>query len=576
MQLRQRTSKLTARLRADDGVTMLLALFVLVVTSLILSAAYVAVFSDTQLSRNDVDQGRALAAAQAGIQAYNYQLNQNENYWQTCAPLGNTGAVGFNGLNGNGFVTVPGSTDTGGGSESYFVKPLPASTAPSTDNQCDPSNSLTTMIEGPAANTASGSFRIMSTGHSGNVTRTIVAQYKPPSFLNYVYYTDFETLDPTATGDPGSCAVHYPNRGSQCSPPGSSAPYGAIDFITGDTINGPLHSEDSLAICGDPIFGRPGDNDAIQAAAAPGAPGGYYSTCNNPGPVFNTPSGGINTSSTSITPPASNTSLLSVTETSPVDYNYVGKTTIVLSGKYMYVTNTAAGLNGTTPIPDPPNGVIYVSTPTGGSCSTYTPYNPSYTSDATTNCGNVYVSGTYSTPLTIASDNDIIIDGNICTTTVSGTCSGIAPGGTPTGNALLGLIANDFVRVSHPVSGTASNISTWCSASPPGNGTDPVTNGSGSLPNPVIYAAILSVRHSFIVDNYTCGAALGTLTVYGAIAQLFRGTVGYQNNGNMSGYDKSYNYDDRLANEEPPYFLNPVSAQWFVARQTECNSSTAC
>jgi hypothetical protein len=43
-----------------------------------------------------------------------------------------------------------------------------------------------------------------------------------------------------------------------------------------------------------------------------------------------------------------------------------------------------------------------------------------------------------------------------------------------------------------------------------------------------------------------------------------------------TGYDKSYNYDDRLADEEPPYFLNPVSAQWFVSRQTECNSTTAC
>jgi hypothetical protein len=569
MQLRQITNRLIARARAEDGVTMLLALFVLVVTSLILSAAYVAVFSDAQPSRNDVDQGRALAAAQAGVQAYNYQLNQNENYWQTCAPLGNTGAVGFNGLNGNGFVTVPGSTDAGGGSESYFVKPLPASTAPSTDNKCDPANSLTTMIEGPAANSASGSFRILSTGRSGNVTRTIVAQYKPPSFLNYVYYTDFETLDPTATGDPGSCAVHYPNRGSSC---GGSNPYGAIDFITGDTINGPLHSEDSLAICGNPVFGRTGDNDAVEAAAATGASAGWYSDGCTSNPTFHTTSGKINTSSTSITPPASNTSLLSVTETTPVDYNYLGRTTIVLSGNQMYVTNAAAGLTGTTPTPDPPNGVIYVSTPTGGSCSTYSPYDPSYTNDTT--CGNVYVSGTYSTSLTIASDNDIIIDGNICTTTT------VACTGTPNGNALLGLIANDFVRIYHPMTNPSAVSANGCTT---GSGQNQVTatnvgTGAGQdLSNPAIYAAILAVRHSFIVDNYNCGAALGTLTVYGAIAQLFRGTVGTQNNGTVSsGYDKSYNYDDRLASEEPPYFLNPVSAQWYVARQTECNSSTAC
>ena len=39
--------------------------------------------NDTQLSRNDLDQKRAYAAAQAGIAAYTYQLNQNVNYWET-------------------------------------------------------------------------------------------------------------------------------------------------------------------------------------------------------------------------------------------------------------------------------------------------------------------------------------------------------------------------------------------------------------------------------------------------------------------------------------------------------------
>ncbi len=54
---------------------------------------------------------------------------------------------------------------------------------------------------------------------------------------------------------------------------------------------------------------------------------------------------------------------------------------------------------------------------------------------------------------------------------------------------MLGLIANNFVRVYHPCS----------------NGT----NGSGSLSNPTIDAAILTINHSFIVDNYNCGARSG-------------------------------------------------------------------
>ena len=47
-----------------------------------------------------------------------------------------------------------------------------------------------------AARPAAGTFRIASTGTSNNVSRTIVAQYKRDSFLNFVYYTDYETLDP--------------------------------------------------------------------------------------------------------------------------------------------------------------------------------------------------------------------------------------------------------------------------------------------------------------------------------------------------------------------------------------------
>ena len=69
-------------------------------------------------------------------------------------------------------------------------------------------------------------------------------------------------------------------------------------------------------------------------------------------------------------------------------------------------------------------------------------------------CGNVYVNGTYTGQLTIAAENDIIINGNLCRTSCT----------SPSGEALLGLIANNFVRVYHP-----------CSSD---------TNGTGSLSQP--------------------------------------------------------------------------------------------
>jgi Tfp pilus assembly protein PilX len=68
---------LRARLRAQSGFTMLLALGVLTVTALLSAAVFEAVGGDAQLSRADLDGKRAYAAAQAGLQAYLFQLNSH-------------------------------------------------------------------------------------------------------------------------------------------------------------------------------------------------------------------------------------------------------------------------------------------------------------------------------------------------------------------------------------------------------------------------------------------------------------------------------------------------------------------
>jgi len=172
---------------------------------------------------------------------------------------------------------------------------------------------------------------------------------------------------------PGSCAVHYPNRGSQCG--GNSAPYGSINFITGDTINGPLHSEDTLSICGNPVFGRAGDNDAVEAAAATGASAGWYPNGCTSTPVFNT------RAARSTRPPARSRRREQHLAAGR-DRDHARRLQLPWQDddraerNQMYVTNAAAGLNGTTPINDPTNGVIYVSTPTGAAAAPTRPTTP--------------------------------------------------------------------------------------------------------------------------------------------------------------------------------------------------------
>ena len=112
---------------------------------------------------------------------------------------------------------------------------------------------------------------------------------------------------------------------------------------------------------------------------------------------------------------------------------------------------------------------------------------------------------------------------------------------------MLGLIATNFVRVYHDVDGSCNNVS-------------PV------MSTVRIDAAILSLNHSFTVDNHDCGAKLGNLIVNGAIAQKYRGAVGTTGG---TGFVKDYNYDDRLRYRSPPFFLEPIAASWHVVRSNE-------
>ncbi len=117
------------------------------------------------------------------------------------------------------------------------------------------------------------------------------------------------------------------------------------------------------------------------------------------------------------------------------------------------------------------------------------------------------------------------------------------------GGGLLGLIANNFVRVYHP-----------CSSG---------TNGSRLADQPR-RSTPRSSRSTTRSSSTTTTAAtqLGTLTVNGAIAQKFRGPVGTFGGGGGTGYSKNYVYDDRLRYLEPPSFIEPIQSAWVIGRET--------
>jgi hypothetical protein len=212
----------------------------------------------------------------------------------------------------------------------------------------------------------------------------------------------------------------------------------------------------------------------------------------------------------------------------------------------MTVTN---GGSTSGPLPIPSNGVVYVAN--GAGCSSnYSPFTATY--PASSGCGNALVRGSgYTSQLTIAAENDIIIEDDL----------------TRSGNGMVGLIANNFVRIKHPVcpSGNLGCSNGTITSQTEAGDCNGGVNGTGSQSNLRIDAAMLAIEHSFIVDHYDCGGSLSEIEVNGAIAQKFRGPVGTTGG---TGYIKDYNYDDRLRYLEPPHFFDPVEAAWHVQRET--------
>ncbi len=203
----------------------------------------------------------------------------------------------------------------------------------------------------------------------------------------------------------------------------------------------------------------------------------------------------------------------------------------------------------------PANGLIWVTNDSSGACPASTIYQKYDFSDQY--CGNAYVSGTYGSNITVAASNDIVITDDL--KRVDGS------------TAMAGLVANNYVRLFHPVnfkSGatTCDQTDANATATPKYQGIDVIERGALPWQNPTIQAGILAVKHSWIVDNYPCGAQLGNLNVEGAIAQEFRGPVALSG---ATGYTKKYTYDRRFAYRQPPNFLDPVRAAWIQVRQNE-------
>jgi hypothetical protein len=166
--------------------------------------------------------------------------------------------------------------------------------------------------------------------------------------------------------------------------------------------------------------------------------------------------------------------------------------------------------------------------------------------------GDLYVQdqvgAKFSGHMTMASDNYVYVTNDILYN-------------DPTSD-ILGIVGQNAVWVWNPIKCTNyTNSGTVCNAWAYITGNDLE-----------IDSAILSVAHTFAVQNYDGGdaanlGAKGVLTVDGSITQKYRGTVATTSSGTIvTGYSKSYGYDTRFRSTAPPKFLTPTSTTYGVTQ----------
>ena len=497
-------------------------------------------------ARADQDSKAALAAAQAGIDEYISQLSASGGqYWTN-------GGVD---ANNPAFDTVPATrpaTVVVGACQAAAVRAA---------------RFCYKVLTPKTVTAAEGYIDLMVTGSStppgggAAVTRTLTTTLRPKGFIDFVYFTDVEVVDPVLLGHPAGCAdYHYDGRStSQCA---------NIRWADKDEVDGPLHSNDALLVEGDVRFLNPRTESSWPKDKG-GEPDHLWWTEHDKGPKQDP--GFLPVYAAKLPLPVGNQELLkyvmpkldSSTNLNRPGCLYTGATRIQFVGTSMKVLSpntTNAPVNclnvlnraNEQTLAIPP--VIYVK-PASGACTGVGYPRSHELTDAkyvtATNyeaCrGTAFVEGTVDGQVTVSAEDDVLVTADLVVQDRNGT-------------DIVGLVAGNYVWIYHPIDDKPIDekkheppcIEPNC---PKKSDFENLLDEAHTVDE--IDAAMLSLRHSILVQNWDMGDHLKELTIFGALAQKFRGPVGTSAG---TGYDKDYIYDERLRLLQPPFFLAPESA----------------
>ncbi|PRY17909.1 hypothetical protein [Kineococcus rhizosphaerae] len=593
--------------RDDDGFTLLpvLAAMVLVLGLVLVGIGYAV--ATHRVARASQDTKSAAAAAQAGLQDYIYRVNACSDYYAAAPSCGTTTANPAlrTAATDTNFAVVPGSAGVTQGVFSQRVLASPAGTTAAGTF----STSVRVQVIGQVLDTVTGKVR---------ESRTLVADLSRKGFLEYLYFTDYETFSPantrllkgsfsanpssntTVTSTSGTtyslsssttytvaqptvdqvaagCRRYYykTTTGGATVPgranfprtiTGGSLPSGGIEYWpSGSTsVLGSIANYQCLTISfsgADTFDGKVHSNDAMSISGPvlfkKDVTTGYKPSSGNPW------YGASNPSTSGKSPVWAQPFELPKTTDKQADVAaaggclYTGPTSITfLADGRMKVLSPKTKANTVKPSCTTGSGASYMT-------SEQTVAGPVN--------GVIYVQKTTESGSCISYQNtagDVTnYDNNGCTAGdafVQGTVNGrftvtAAHDVVVTGDLLYSDWGADGDVLG--LIGT-NNVAVWNPVNSSGNNL--TSNG-----NREIDAAIASTGNSFTVFNYSSGAKRGNLTVRGVIVQRFRGPVATGSGTTTStGYSKDYRYDDRLNSNPPPAFIQPEYDAWDISRTT--------
>lgn len=488
----------------DQGTSLIVVLSLGVVGTLLAISAMSYALGDNEIGSREREWVRALYSAEAGLNAYLWKMNDDPQYYLTDPPMRDP-------------EYFPGEltwTPVPQGEGDYRIKVIPQPKVVGKE--------MTVTIE--------------SSGRVRGVTRTVQVDMARKSFLDWMYFTDFETYN----GQSAGCRQYRKKNGDNSC---------AIQFANGDVLDGPIKSNDFIMLqsCDNPTFKSTVESGRGTVYRANGGADCDVSTPNFEGDVNQC---GLTQFCDSVLP-TSNAKLQQDAENG--GYVYWGPVEITPLANGMIRVFSRFGNQGVPPGPaqartlgdapptsatidrlPPPNGVIYVRRKTS----------------APTSLGKAYV-GTpngqgWKGQLTIGSENSIW--------------------------AWKSLRLDDETENSKDVIGLVANENIYIGDDRPRSSADP--SGTRRRPvDPEIHAAMLALNgdvHAYGIvnppDSTTFNGCNGNLTIVGAFAQKTRGVVGLLGggcgNGTSRGYLKNYIYDERLGYVQPPRFMEPSNTSW--------------